>query len=457
MAEVAAGALIAEQVIATGVEAAAAVAIAAPTMPLKVSLTQLAWLPQGDSSQGLGRSNHTLTNIGNKAYLFGGETRDGKLCSPDVHAITLPSPNSTSAAEVKHLAYEPFPLQDSETGETYLPAPRTQHAACARGKYLVIHGGRDAEGNPIEEDNCLWLWDTETLRWARLRGETQIGKTMAARYGHRIFVDAEQGFLVLHGGYTKPELKKPDPNIAHSLSDPDTDTRTEAWLYDFNSRAWTTLPRSPAPAVASAYADAALYTISRAADAENLSGVVNHLPLLSSTTEREKPNALAWQTVEFPTNPLTPGPKPREGAALVPLFTGHGRNYLVYMFGCDKASSLEPAQGRPPGTTFYSDIWTLQLPSHSSTAAAAKDVIRDKLPGMESGEFSWGAVDLVPTEQMQPDGKVHPGPRALFGADSCFDGKGVVLWGGVNAKGEKEADGWLLGLAYGYADNDRWE
>lgn len=43
MAEVAAGALVAEQVVATGVEAGvAAVAIATPTQPLKVSLEQLA-------------------------------------------------------------------------------------------------------------------------------------------------------------------------------------------------------------------------------------------------------------------------------------------------------------------------------------------------------------------------------------------------------------------------------
>lgn len=42
MAEIAAGALIAEQVVATGLETAAAVAIASPTQPLKFSLAQLA-------------------------------------------------------------------------------------------------------------------------------------------------------------------------------------------------------------------------------------------------------------------------------------------------------------------------------------------------------------------------------------------------------------------------------
>lgn len=127
------------------------------------------------------------------------------------------------------------------------------------------------------------------------------------------------------------------------------------------------------------------------------------------------------------------------------------------MFGIssDEAASLENEK-------YYADIWSLQLPSQGFTAAAAKDVIRDKLmpKGVESGKFSWAEAELVPTEknmEVESEGKVHPGPRGLLAASRCLDGKGVVLWGGVNAKGEKEADGWVLGMAFGYADNDRFE
>lgn len=42
MAEIAAGAVVAEQVVSTGIEAGAAVAVARPTQPLKVSLSQVA-------------------------------------------------------------------------------------------------------------------------------------------------------------------------------------------------------------------------------------------------------------------------------------------------------------------------------------------------------------------------------------------------------------------------------
>jgi len=48
MAEIAAGVLAAEQVISTGVQAAAAVAIAKPTLPLKASLSQIGTAKDGN-------------------------------------------------------------------------------------------------------------------------------------------------------------------------------------------------------------------------------------------------------------------------------------------------------------------------------------------------------------------------------------------------------------------------
>jgi len=50
MAEIAAGAIVAEQVVSTGVQVAALAAVAAPTQPLKVALSQLARADGGDDS-----------------------------------------------------------------------------------------------------------------------------------------------------------------------------------------------------------------------------------------------------------------------------------------------------------------------------------------------------------------------------------------------------------------------
>ncbi|KAK3933559.1 putative kelch domain-containing protein [Diplogelasinospora grovesii] len=426
MAEIAAGALVAEQVVATGVEAAAAVAIARPTQPLRASLTRVAKASTEDTSLDLARSHHTVTVIGNKAHIFGGQRPDGTLCSTDVHAIALSADGEVGA---QYACYPAFPLQDAATGEIQVPAPRSRHAACARGKFVVIHGGCDGSGTPVEEDACLWLWDSESLKWTKVRGETQIGTILSSRHDHNIFVDEQQDMLLLHGGRVR------------SGSDGDcSPVTTETWLYDFNALAWTTLLPSPAPAMNAAFTDTTLFIVSQDGDSsgKSMSGAVHYLRLGTSATEREKPDALLWQTVSFPINPLTPGPQPRMGGAFKPVSTGLGRNYLVYLFGCEAGGSNDEKQ------SLYSDIWSLQLPAHGLTAAAAKDAIRDRLPGMGSGEFSWAEVEIVPTEQTEHEGKVHPGPTAFFGADACLDGKGVVLWGGLNAKGEKEADGWML-------------
>lgn len=50
MAEVVAGAVVAEQVVSTGLEAGAAVAVARPTQPLKVTLSQIATTSENDAS-----------------------------------------------------------------------------------------------------------------------------------------------------------------------------------------------------------------------------------------------------------------------------------------------------------------------------------------------------------------------------------------------------------------------
>lgn len=50
MAEVAAGALVVEQVVSTAAYAGAAASVAKPTQPLKASLSQIAISPKSDST-----------------------------------------------------------------------------------------------------------------------------------------------------------------------------------------------------------------------------------------------------------------------------------------------------------------------------------------------------------------------------------------------------------------------
>lgn len=310
-------------------------------------------------------------------------------------------------------------MKETATGELLVPSPRRGHAACARGKYVLLHGGSDENGTPIDEDACIWLWDSETLAWGKIHAVSQIGETLAPREGHAIFFHEKQDLLLLHGGTTGSA------------------NTGETWLYDFNAVAWTQLPSCPVAPSSSAFVNNTLYSISTDSD---MGGSIYFLNLGSNEADRSKPAALKWEKVDFPANPFARGPKARVGASLVPISTGYGRNYLVYLLGGSESHGRETHE-----QPYYSDIWALQLPSQGFTLTTVKDAIRDKLPGrVDSGAFSWAELELVPTEQVEHEGKVHPGPRGFFGAASCLGTKGVVFWGGMNAKGEKEADGWIL-------------
>lgn len=436
MAEALAGTVAIEQVISTAVEATAVAALAKPTQPLKGTLSQIAAFPANDSQYvivlpehhtkkpymltptcrlSLSRYNHTVTVIEGKAHMFGGQKQDSQLCSVDIHAIAIPTTGAAAASE--YACYPALAMKDIDTGEMLVPARRTEHAACARGQYLVIHGGRDATGAVIDED-CIWLWDSRALSWSRIQAPSQIGKRLSPRYGHDIFLAGKEDVLVLHGGRTGPE----------SPAD------VETWVFTFDTRAWTKLPSAPAAPMAAAFVDHVLYTVSRGV---NTPGAINFLDIRGSAADRERADALEWQTVDYAVSPLAPAPEPREGGALVPITTGVGRNYLIYMFGhSDGALAGE--------RDFYSDIWSLQVPSRGLSAAILKDAIREKLPRAESGEFSWAEVEIVPEEKHSGGGKAHPGPRALFGAAAAGDAN-LVFWGGINGSGSgSEEDTWLL-------------
>lgn len=342
--------------------------------------------------------------IGNKAYIFGGQKEDGSLCSSDVHAVALPSD------QPEYTEYACYPAVDVK------PPIRTDHAACALNDSLVVNGGQNGQGKALDEELGIWLWDRETAKWSRVNAD---GKTPESRYSHWIFPGDKKDSLILHGGIVN---RKP---------------ATDTWLFDFKTCTWTELPSGPAPAIAAQFVNDTVFTISADSD---INDTVNYLDLSKSGHTGPE-----WSSTEFPTHPPTSGPRPRVGSALVPVTTGLGRRYLLYLLGSRQDVKIALSdKAFTEDHPFYSDIWSLQIPSNSHSASSVKDVIRDHLPGTGSGAFSWAEVEIAPVEPMQSEGKVHPGPRGFFGADACPDGKGAIIWGGINAKGDTEADGWLL-------------
>ncbi|KAF4416087.1 Rho GTPase-activating gacHH [Fusarium acutatum] len=427
MAEVAAGVIAVEQVVSTGLEVGAAATVARPTQPLTAVLSQIATTPKEDNSYAppsatvndangnslsLARSHHSVSVIDGKAYIFGGKKDDGKLCNNDIHAVSIGD----------HQGEGEYACYPAVGDEGQIPSPRINHASCTRRDTLIIHGGQNSDDEPVDDEFTLWEWEPKAARWSSI---TAAGKAPQYRYGHQIFYDAKKDNLVLHGGYENGQRTK------------------TTWLFDFTTRLWHPLPDAPAEPLAAQFVEGTLYSVSAESDVH---GSVHYIK--PGSIQDESLEVLPdWTTVDFPSNPLVPGPRPRVGSALIAVTTGHGRRYLIYLLGSRQDASISSDRTYTEEHPFYSDMWTLQLPSDGYSATRVKDAIRETIPGVQSGAFSWHELEIAPAEMTQEAGKVHPGPRGFFGADGCLDGKGVLMWGGVNAKGETEADGWLLKIS----------
>ncbi|KAH6644928.1 hypothetical protein BKA67DRAFT_527378 [Truncatella angustata] len=425
MAEVAAGAIAAEQVLSTTIEAgAASYAVGKPSNGLKVTLNQLATAAADGTSNSLVRSNHTLTVVGDRAYIFGGQTDSGKIATNDIHSFALPT------ADEPQSDYHLTPAISFETG-TQVPAPRTGHSACALGGRLVVFGGLDESGKVLQEET-IWLYDPQKSAW-KAASPASSTTTPSRRSKAKIFPHGEN--LLLYGG---------NDEVGTSL--------TDVWEFDFSSQTWARLPNAPVSTTSAAFAEGSLYLI---AATDGLSSVLYHLDIASQSSEQsdEPPT---WVTTQFPTNPLVPGPRPRENGGLLHVTTGFGRSYLLYFLGDRQPGSLSETSTGPP--LQWSDIWSLQLPasqlsvqrtttiSEAIKPAKIKDAIRSRL-GYDTGTFSWAEAEVAPPGDLpEPEGKVHPGPRSSFGCDVLANKRDVVLWGGINAKGEREGDGWIIHL-----------
>lgn len=458
-----------------------------------------------------------------------------------------------------------------------VPCARAGHTAVTptegpyAGKVVVYGGYSDPETKaPIEEKGRMWVFDPETLYWTHL--DASGPQYPAPRCEHGAVAYGSK--LIIHGG-----------RISGSSTTP---LDTESWQFDLAAQTWSTLPSlttsssTPAsspiitttpPLLATTHDK--LYLITGSPD--NLTTTLHILDLPSVHTPGQPTDpsdpaspttAPGWESVQIPTNPLTPGPGLRRGASAHVVSTGMGRAYLLVCMGASthpsttstKTGAEEPD---PEHELYTSDIWSLQLPTtHTTipTPATAKDYVRSKLPNTRSHALEWSMVDIVakeegaeasgwlgtardatqsyvrggvsgvkstaggvgewargvvksvtktpdadqkvvgedgaagadeptgpvlennennpppviPTEQiptqeqpLQPgvtanaaagivEGKAHPGPRGWVGATVVRTpvvgvgvGEGparVVLWGGVNAKGEREGDGWVVEL-----------
>ena len=321
-----------------------------------------------------------------------------------------------------------------------VPAARTKHAACAFDEYVAIFGGVDDTGEAINENSFIFMFNTNQATW-KMHEVSNLDAGPKPRSSTLLF--EHKGNLVLYGGLDSSgaELK-------------------DVWLFDCVKKMWLPLPDAPVVTPNATVSDSVLYAVS---GTDNVSGDLHVLSLNPKEGEEQ-----SWNTVPFPTNPLTPGPLPRTGAGLLPVTTGYGRQYLLYLFGArtlvskttttPSADSQATEQSKDAPPEYWSDMWTCQLPSSDAEMklttkfseamkpSKIKDKIREGL-GYDSGKHTWAEVEVLPPVDLEAsEGKVHPGPRSSFGYDVMEDGRSVVIWGGLNPKEEREGDGWMIRL-----------
>lgn len=402
-----------------------------------------------------------MTVVGDKAYIFGGVTSDGKLAATDIHVITLLS--DTDAGKQSETQYALLPaLPASATGgeasntqegdSDAVPVARTRHAACAFNVCVAVFGGADENGDAVDEKGRIWLFITAKSSWEFIGPKLGEHDVPEARTEGKLF-ECDNN-LVLYGGFNK-------------AGEPLKDT----WHFSYPDKTWTRLLDAPEANTNASLTNGILWVLTMAPDNNGLNGHIHSLAISSSASPNK---STSWTTQSFPTNPLTPSPQPRVAGGFLPVTTGHGRHFLLHFFGVSPPTTKEDLPAASSESTLqvvdtqaavsaervqYPDIWTLQLPSttpgrkaswsQALSAANLKDSIRSAFKA-DTGTNAWAEVDVQPPALDKlgdgDTGKVHPGPRAYFGCDILKDGSTVMIWGGENAKGETESDGWLVSL-----------
>lgn len=461
--------LVAEQVISTTVEGAAlaSIGLAQSTQPLSATFTRIT------SEAFLPRSSHTLTVVEGHAYIFGGKTQKGDLAGNEVHIVTLPLKTRTDGEP----DYKCVPAL-GEMGEGQMvPQPRSGHSACAIGERIYIFGGQASGTDALDENGRIWVFDTNSLHWSSLDPK-EDAYPLPRIYAGCVATEhplppGSDGKLKALGAQIQETISKTIPSmvktpsppaephgtlfISNGLSSTKSEPLTDSWAFSVASQTWTKLPSTPSPNLSSppslAFVHERLYLISSSSEIES---EIHYFPLpkslfLRSDSKDEEVGSeppSSWETISFPTNPIAPGPRPRKGAGLLPITTGNGRAYLLYFLGERVSTSANATSQEDEAPIFWSDAFSYQPPATVVSPAGVKDSTRSTL-GIGTGEGTWAEVKVIANEEgrgrLEEEGKSHPGPRGWFGSDR-IGGAGVVVWGGIDGRGQTEGDGWMISI-----------
>ena len=475
-----------------------------PTLPLRAYLTRL-------SSPSLPRAGHSISIVKGRAYIFGGETSSGNFANNDMHIIILPS------SGVSDTDYTVVSARGTEPKPKAVPCARKHHTASVVGDRIYVYGGQYVNKQAIQEEDKgqIWVFDTTTNTWSYIQPEGNSNtRTPERRARHAAAAselpppppqtDRKQDIGVLPQAPPDPAkylVEPPSPSSYGTLfiyggitvksgSGTDGDNGDgekllgDTWTFDIRSKTWNLISEGHG----TGRQDAALVMLghrlyrsggfdgTRKCDAHveslDVSVIVNEQPSNEKNMMRKLslPQTMEdWCTVgtHRDGDDESKVPAARDGAGLLQVTTGQGRDYLLLIGGDIQAKII--SDGSKEGNTeadavsndgTSGDIWSFQLPSAATSAAAVKDTTR-KAINMNTREAAWAEAHYRYLNAMgdeisplQAGVRIGQGIEARRGfaiaKGTEVDGATAVVWGGIctmGEKGEREemlSDGWMI-------------
>jgi hypothetical protein len=379
-----------------------------------------------------------------------------------MHIITLPSGTVTSAD------YRAIPAKAEAAGGV-VPEKRVGHTAAVIGERIFIFGGRGGvDMKPLEENGRVWIYNTRTDRWTFLDPMEGTPFPAARSYHSSVAIEkpepANMKSLKVDNALETPRpgtiaegAKTDEKSGGHGTffvhaGCPASGRTNDLWGFDVRSRTWKeypTAPGKPRGGTGITVSKQRIYRYGGFNGEGEEGGRLDVLELgldtfsdkggIGEGSVTAKGN---WETLNFQEENMK-FPGNRSVAGLQTITSSMGREYLVLFLGERDPSS----QGHAGAGKFWGDVWAFQAPPQGMTAASFKDATWQAL-GRETGEGIWSEVNVADAEGVDGDDvrTLVPSERGWFPSSTLgdVDASGIILWGGLNGKNEREDNGWIL-------------
>lgn len=345
----------------------------------------------------LPRSSHSLSVVGSKAYLFGGELRPREPVDSVLHVFpinteSLAASNDTTAAKQATTqggttSVATREISDRKEGDSW-PTARVGHTAARVGDDIYVFGGRGGEDmKPLDEAGRVWQFSTGTEQWTALDPVNNETRPEARSY-HSSTGASDVGKVFIHAGC------------------PASGRQGDLWSFDISKKIWQQLPRAPDPPRGGPGFTYGMKKLWRYGGFDGKNELGGQLDYIDVTKPDED-----WTSVSYKADEC-PGPRSVTG---LHILTVKGQDFLVTFLGERDASNL----GHAGAGVFWGDVWALAL-----------------------------SPEGVPKEEKwikcESQGKIPE--RGWFGSDVVGENT-IMVYGGLNASNEREKDAILLTLS----------